>query len=89
MGRRVAPTLARQAAEAAFAGSDEVAMIEAFLARKYRGKDLAVFLSDPKGLLSAFRKLRTAGFGAGNSIRVLKRYAAEAGRLEEMEHDGE
>jgi len=38
-------------------------------------------------LASAFRKLRGAGFSAGNSIRVLKRYAADAERLEEMDEE--
>ena len=58
-------------------------MIEAFLKRKYRGKDLGALLQEQKELASAFRKLRGAGFSTGNSIRVLKRYAAEAERLEE------
>lgn len=85
MARRVAPGLAREAVEAAFEGVDETAMIQAFLERKYRGKDLGTLLQQPKQLASAFRKLRGAGFSAGNSIRVLKRYAAEAERLEDLE----
>ncbi len=84
MTRRVAPAVARSAAEAAFRDADEPAMIEKFLARKYRGKNLGEFLQLEKNLASAFRRLRAAGFSAGNSIRVLKRYAAEADRLEEM-----
>jgi len=87
MARRVAPAVAKEAVEAAFEGVDEIAMIEAFLKRKYRGKDLGALLQDQKQLASAFRKLRGAGFSAGTSIRVLKRYAAEAERLEEMEDD--
>jgi regulatory protein len=83
--RRVAPSVARAAAEAAYAGVDEIPMIEKFLARKYRGKDLGTMLAEEKHLASAYRKLRVAGFSSGNSIRVLKRYAAEAERLEEME----
>lgn len=85
MARRVAPGLAREAADAAYRESDEIAMIEQFLARKFRGKNLGELLGEEKYLASAYRKLRTAGFSAGNSIRVLKRYAAEADRLEEME----
>lgn len=85
MARRVAPALARQTADAAFRQADEVAMIEKFLERKYRGKDLGALLAQEKHLASAYRRLRGAGFSAGNSIRVLKRYAAEAERLEEME----
>ena len=85
MARRVAPAVAKEAVEASFEGVDEIAMIEAFLKRKYRGKDLGALLQVEKELASAFRKLRGAGFGTSNSIRVLKRYAAEAERLDEME----
>jgi len=85
MARRVAPALAREAVETAFEGVDETAMIEAFLKRKYRGQDLGALLQDQKHLAAAFRKLRGAGFSTGNSIRVLKRYAAEAERLEDIE----
>ena len=87
MARRVAPSLAKQAAEAAYRGVDEIAMIQSFLERKYRGKDLGSLLSEQKHLASAYRRLRGAGFSTGNSIRVLKRYAEEAERLEEMEDD--
>jgi regulatory protein len=85
MARRVPPAVAKQAAEAAFEGADEVAMIEAFLKRKYRGKDLGALLKEEKHLASAYRKLRLAGFNTGNSIKVLKRYAEQAELLEE--HD--
>jgi regulatory protein len=85
MARHVAPAVAKEAVDAAFEGVDETAMIEAFLKRKYRGKDLGVRLREQKELASAFRKLRGAGFSTGNSIRVLKRYAAEADQLEELE----
>ena len=88
MARRVAPAVAKQAAEAAFEGADEVAMIEKFLARKYRGKDLGALLQEEKNLASAYRKLRTSGFSTGNSVRVLKRYAAQAELLEDTEEEG-
>jgi regulatory protein len=84
MARRVAPALAKEAVETAFEGVDEVAMIEAFLKRKYRGKDLGALLQEQKQLASAFRKLRGAGFSTGTSIKVLKRYAAEAEQLAEL-----
>jgi len=85
MTRRIAPAVAKQAVETAYSGVDEVALIESFLARKYRGKNLGLLLGEQKHLASAFRRLRGAGFSAGNSIRVLKRYAAEAEKLEEMD----
>jgi regulatory protein len=87
MARKVAPGVARQAADAAYQEADETALIEKFLERKYRGKDLGALLAEQKHLASAYRKLRGAGFSAGNSIRVLKRFAAEAERLEELEDD--
>lgn len=86
LARRVAPDLAKKAVEAAFEEADEPAMIGAFLKRKYRGKDLGTLLQEDKHLASAYRRLRTAGFSSGNSIRVLKRFAA---RAEELEGAGE
>ena len=90
MARRVAPALAKQAVDDAFREADETAMIQSFLDRKYRGKNLAALLSrgnpdHDKNLASAYRKLRTAGFGTGNSIRVLKKYSSEAELLEGSE----
>ncbi|MEQ1884224.1 MAG: regulatory protein RecX [Bryobacteraceae bacterium] len=89
MARRVAPALAKQTVDEAFRETDEVAMIQSFLDRKFRGRNLAALLSynnpdHDKHLASAYRKLRAAGFGTGNSIRVLKKYSSEADRLEEM-----
>ena len=73
------------AVEAAYSGVDEVALIESFLARKYRGKNLGELLGEEKHLASVFRRLRGAGFSAGNSIRVLKRYVwPKPNGLEEM-----
>ncbi len=50
-----------------------------------RSRPIGALLMEEKNLASAYRRLRTAGFSSGNSIQVLKRYAAEAERLEEME----
>ena len=85
MSRRVTPAVAKQAVSDAFQEVDEVEMIESFLARKYRGRNLTLYLQEEKNLASAFRRLRTAGFAMGNSIRVLKRYAARAEELESMD----
>ena len=87
--RRVAGELARRVVDHAFEDTDEVKLIEQFLARKYRATDLAAYLADPKHLMSAFRRLRLAGFAAGSSIQVLKRYAAEAEALEDVQEDPE
>ena len=84
--RRVAPQLAEKVTEEAFRDSNETDLIEQFLQRKYRGKELANFLADEKNLAAAFRRLRYAGFSAGASIRVLKRYASQADELESLEN---
>lgn len=83
--RRVAPKLAEQAVAQAFGATDELELIEAYLKRKFRGKDLPNWLSEEKNLMSAYRRLRYAGFSSGNSINVLKRYASRAGELEDVE----
>src|ERR1700685_2173369 len=75
--RRIAPKLAEQVTEQTYQGTNEADLIEEFLRRKYRGKQLATFLSEEKNLAAAFRRLRYAGFSAGQSIRVLKRFAAQ------------
>jgi len=81
---RVAPNLAEQAVERTFSGKDELELIDQFLKRKFRGKDLALWLGDEKNLAAAYRRLRYAGFSGSNSIRVLKRYADRAEELDEL-----
>jgi regulatory protein len=83
--RRVAPAVAERAVQDTFAEVDEVRLIEQYLQRKFRNVDLREYLSNPKHLTAAYRRLRYAGFGSGNSILVLKRFAAEADALEGME----
>jgi regulatory protein len=83
--RRVAPKLAEQVTERTFKSTDETELVEAFLKRKYRSKELGAFLKEPKNLAAAYRRLRYAGFSSGASIRVLKRYASRADELEGLE----
>jgi len=85
--RRVAPNLAAQVTEQTYQSADEIELIEAFLARKFRGKRLKSFLAEEKNLAAAYRRLRYAGFSSGASIRVLKRYANQAEELESLETD--
>jgi hypothetical protein len=81
----VAPAVAEKAVQETFAETNEVELIEEFLARKLPKTRLKEYLADPNHLASAYRKLRYAGFGGGNAIRVLKRYSARAGELEGTE----
>ena len=71
------PSLAEQVTEQTYRQTNEADLIEEFLRRKYRGKQLAAFFSEAKNLAAAFRRLRYAGFSAGQSIRVLKRFVAQ------------
>ena len=87
LARRVSGEIASQASAAAFSGTDETALIEQYLQRKFRAQNLGELLKEEKHLASMFRRLRTAGFSAGGSIRVLKRYAAAAERLEDMDEN--
>jgi len=83
--RRVGSTMAEQVVDGAYRDTDETGMIQAFLERKYRNKVLSKFLADDKNLAAAFRRLRYAGFSAGNSIRVLKRHAKNEEALDSLE----
>jgi regulatory protein len=83
--RRVAPKLAEQVTEQTYQPTNEAHLIEEFLRRKYRGKELKAFLSEQKNLAGAFRRLRYAGFSAGQSIRVLKRFANQPEVLDALE----
>ncbi len=87
--RRVAPTIAAGAVESAYRETDEVALIEAYLRRKYRGVAFDEFLAEPKNLASAYRRLRTAGFSSSNAVRVLKRFASEPELLDGLADEGE
>jgi len=86
---RVSRRTAETAVAQVFAGSDEVAMIQQFLERKYRGRSLPEILAEPKGMAAAYRRLRLAGFSTGNCVRVLKRYSEQADQLESLENEPE
>lgn len=83
--RRVAPKVARKAVQEAYSDTSETALVQAWLERKYRHQNLAELLQDSRKLASVYRRLRQAGFASGPSIRVLRRFAAEADLLESME----
>jgi regulatory protein len=87
--RHIAPKLAEDAVARTYKEQDEAALIEAFLARKYRGRNLAALFSEEKHLASAWRRLRYAGFSSASSLRVLKRYAADVARLDALESEPE
>ncbi len=85
--RRVAGNVAEQVTDRTYKDTSEPDLIEAFLKRKYRGKQLGAFLKEEKNLAGAFRRLRYAGFSAGGSIKVLKRYAQQPEVLDALESE--
>lgn len=87
--RRVAPRLAEEAVQAVYRDTDEVRLIEEYLRRKYRSTPLETHLAEPRHLAAVYRRLRGAGFSAGNVMRVLEQYAGEAGWLESGEETDE
>jgi regulatory protein len=85
--RRVAPKLAEQAAEQVYSSTSESELIDEFLRRKYRGKELRPYLADEKHLAAAYRRLRYAGFSAGASIAALNRHASATEKLDLLESE--
>ena len=85
MVKKVPSTVAKEAVREAYSETSEVELIGQFLERKYRGKDLKVFLEEEKNLASAYRRLRTAGYSSSNSIKVLKGFASRAEEIQEDE----
>jgi regulatory protein len=85
--RRVGQKLAEQVTDQTYQQTNEPDLIEEFLRRKYRGKQLGTFFSEDKNLAAAFRRLRYAGFSAGQSIKVLKRFASQPEILDALESE--
>ncbi len=83
--RKVSAPLAEQTVSAAFSNVDETTMIEQYLARRFKNTDLPTYLSEDKHLAAAYRKLRHAGFGSSNTIRVLRRYSLRADEIDETD----
>lgn len=73
--KRVSSSTAEQAVSKAFEGTEESALIDAYLARKYRSVSLADFLKQDKNVASAYRRLRTAGFSSSGTLAALKRHS--------------
>lgn len=83
--RRISGSIAAKAVASAFQDTDEVALIEQYLQRKYRRVDLRAHLKNESNLASVFRRLRYAGFGTANCLKVLRRYTDQPEGLPEVE----
>ena len=87
--KRVGSKTAEEAVAKVFAETDEAELINQFLARRYRGKNLREHLQHEKNLASAYRRLRTAGFSSSGSLAALKRFKTDLPEWEETEEEVE
>jgi regulatory protein len=87
--KRVPGDVAAQAVAQTFEGTSEDDLIARFIERRFRGKDLTVWLLEEKNLASAYRRLRVAGFSSTRSLAALKRYKADLPDWDEPEESAE
>jgi regulatory protein len=83
--RRVAPALAEQTVRKVYEDVNEEALIEDWLRRKYRLASRENLFAADKDLAAAYRRLLHAGFGSGQIIRTLKRFARNPELLDSFE----
>ena len=88
-GKQVPRIVAEQAVKEAYESSDELKLADQLLQKKFRGKNLPEFLTEPKNLQAAFRRLRYAGYSSAITIKVLKHYTSRAEEIDESVEDGE
>jgi len=81
--RRVAPEVAEDAISKTFQDVDELELVQQYLERKYRGRDLRAMLQEEKTLATVYRRLRLAGFSSSNSLTVLRRYKQDIADINE------
>jgi regulatory protein len=83
--RRVAPAVARQTVGKVYADTQEEALAEDFVRRKFRLAPKENLFQGEKELAAAYRKLLRAGFRPGTIIAVLKRFARDPELLDRFE----
>ena len=87
--RRVAPAVAERTVAKVYSETDETALIENYVRRRFRSAPRERLFQDEKDLASAYRKLLRAGFSSGNIVRVLKRFARDPDLLDGFEPPAE
>ncbi|HLK65693.1 MAG TPA: RecX family transcriptional regulator [Bryobacteraceae bacterium] len=82
---RVAPNLAETTVKKVYENVDEVALIEDWVRKKYRGAEREGLFQEDKDLAAAYRRLVRAGFRTGEIVKVLKRFAKNPDLLDSFE----
>ena len=88
-GRRVIGPIVEAAVENAYKDTDEVALVEDYVRRKYRSASREHLFEEDKDLASAYRRLLRAGFRSAVVIAVLKRFAKNPELLDGIQIDGD
>lgn len=83
--RRVAPGVAESTVRRVYEEVDEQALIEDWIRRKYRSAPREGLFQDEKDLAAAYRRMLRAGFGAGEIVRALKKFARNPELLDGFE----
>ncbi len=83
--RRVAPGLAQETVGKVYAGSDDQALAEDYVRRKFRSAAREGLFQDEKEMASAYRRLVRAGFRPGTVVTVLKKFARNPELLDAFE----
>ena len=83
--RRVAPAVARQSVNKVYEETDEAALVEEFVRRKFRTASKEGLFQDEKEMAAAYRRLMRAGFRSGTAIAVLKKFARNPDLLDGFE----
>ena len=85
--RRVPPKLAEEAVGQALEGRSEREMVDAYIERRMPALAAAGKIEDQRKLVSAWQRLRRAGFSSGVSMAALRGLAARPEELEEPDED--
>lgn len=88
-GRKVIGSIVEAAVERAYRETDEMALVEEYIRRKYRNADREHLFETDKDLGSAYRRLLRAGFRSALIITVLKRFAKNPELLDGIEEEPE
>jgi regulatory protein len=83
--RRVAPSLAETVVGSVYRDTDEQALIDEWIRRKYRSAGRESLFAEEKEMAAAYRRLLRAGFRTGEIIRALKKFAKNPDLLDTFE----
>jgi regulatory protein len=86
---RVAPSLAESVVGNVYRDTDEQALIDEWIRRKYRDAEREGLFGEEKEMAAAYRRLLRAGFRSGEIIRALKKFARNPELLDGFEPPAE